>query len=134
MAMESIVDFEQMEFDEIEGENPCLHWLETYLLDKYSAYIIGGAITIINMLQLEIFKNISSFEKNHFITTKLTSAMNKMFLVQFINIGFILILLNAQVDEFVLPEWVPLMKGKYKKFGPEWYKVIGSTIGMTMII
>lgn len=81
MSFNNIADFEKMKFDEIEGENPCIHWLETYIIDTYSAYMIAAAISLINMVQLEIFQNISAFEKNHFITTKLTSAMNKMFLV-----------------------------------------------------
>ena len=134
MSMKSLADFENMEFNEIDGENPCLHWLEVYLIDRYSAYMIAGAIAVINMIQLEIFKNISAIEKNHFITTKLTSAMTKMAIVQFTNMGFLMILLNAKIEDLHLPDWFPLLKGNYKKFDPQWFRVVGSTIGMTMLI
>jgi len=38
-------------------------------------------ITLINMVQLAIFSRIAVFERNQFITDKLTSALTKMFLV-----------------------------------------------------
>tara|TARA_B110000285_G_C14850081_1_gene479516 strand:- start:8 stop:193 length:186 start_codon:yes stop_codon:yes gene_type:complete len=40
----------------------------------------------------------------------------------------------ADVDEVGLPPEFPIFNGKYKKFGIEWYEVVGSTIFVTMIM
>ena len=39
---------------------------------------------------------------------------------------------NAE-DKLNLPDDFPILRGSYKKFKPEWYKIVGSTICMTMI-
>jgi len=89
---------------------------------------------LINIIQLVIFSWISSLERNKFITDKLTSSLTKMFLVQYVNIGIIVILMYANVDEANLPSDFPILRGDYKKFNIDWYKVVGSTLMMTMII
>jgi hypothetical protein len=41
---------------------------------------------------------------------------------------------NAKVTEVRLPDYIPLFGGKYNDFSVEWYRVVGSTIVLTMII
>jgi hypothetical protein len=57
-----------------------------------------------------------------------------MFLVQFINTGVVILLVNARVSEIALPDFIPLFAGKYNDFSVEWYKFVGSTISFTMLI
>jgi len=51
-----------------------------------------------------------------------------------VNIGVIVILMYANVEEVDLPSYMPILQGSYKKFNLDWYKVVGSTLMMTMII
>ncbi len=43
-------------------------------------------------------------------------------------------MVNAKVTEVRLPDYIPLFGGKYNDFSVEWYRVVGSTIVLTMII
>ena len=69
-----------------------------------------------------------------FITEKLKSSMIKMFLVQYINIGVLMILLYMKIADESIPEDLPILNGKYTKFTTQWYKVVGETITINMII
>jgi hypothetical protein len=44
------------------------------------------------------------------------------------------LLVNAKISEVTLPAFVPLFAGKYSDFTVEWYKVVGTTIFLTMMI
>jgi hypothetical protein len=57
-----------------------------------------------------------------------------MFLIQLINTGVIILLVNARITEINLPSFIPLFQGKYSDFSVEWYRVVGSTISFTMLI
>ena len=46
----------------------------------------------------------------------LESRLKKMFVVQFMNTGIILFLLNAQVEEIEFPDYIPILKGEFKRF------------------
>ena len=56
----------------------------------------------------------------------------KMFIIQFINTGLVIFLVNAQfgitIDNF------PVFAGQYNEFSVDWYRLIGSTIVLTMIV
>jgi len=57
-----------------------------------------------------------------------------MFLVQFINTGIIILLVNADLQIEFLPNNFPILKGDYADFTIEWYRVVGTTIVLTMIL
>ena len=48
--------------------------------------------------------------------------------------ALITILMYFNIDELDLPVDFPILKGDYKKFNVEWYKVVGSTIFVTMVL
>ena len=48
--------------------------------------------------------------------------------------ALITVLMYLNVDELDLPDDFPIFRGKYKKFNVEWYKVVGSTIIVTMTL
>ena len=123
---------ESLDFEGLDT-NICLDWLQNYFFEKFSAYAIAAAIAVINILQLAVFKIIVNFEKHHFISNNLTSLMLKMFTAQYMNIGCILLMIYADARHLDLPEDFPILQGSYKKFKPKWYKVVGSTICVTML-
>ena len=61
-----------------------------------------------------------------------------MFLLGFVNAGVILLLVNFRINNedtlSFLPENFPFLKGTYSKFSVEWYRLVGSTICITMLL
>ena len=68
------------------------------------------------------------------MTEEKASSIIKMFLIQFINTGLVILLVNAKISEIKLPKFGPLFAGEYQDFTVQWYRVIGSTISFTMLI
>ena len=66
-SLDSIEKLEQLKFEGME-QNICLVWLKNYIFEQFSAPGIAGAISAINVLQLEILQRIVYFEKHHFVT------------------------------------------------------------------
>lgn len=58
--------------------------------------------------------------------------MLKMFIIQFVNTGVVIFLVNAQLGISISN--FPVFAGQYKEFTVEWYRMIGSTICFTMIV
>jgi hypothetical protein len=69
---------------------------------------------------------IAKCESAHTKTSEIFSSMSKMFVVQFINTGIVIFLVNLQLD--IGLDWFPIFKGRYDEFTCDWYKVVGSTI------
>ena len=61
-----------------------------------------------------------------------------MFFLGFVNAGVIILLVNFHLanEEALsfLPENFPFLKGTYTKFSVEWYRLVGSTICITMVL
>jgi hypothetical protein len=50
------------------------------------------------------------------MTEEKASSIIKMFLIQFINTGLVILLVNAKISEIQLPKFVPLFAGEYQDF------------------
>ena len=55
-----------------------------------------------------------------------------MFVLSFLNSGIIILLINFRVDS-MKDSGIPFLKGEYKKFSTEWYRLVGSTISLTVL-
>lgn len=69
---------------------------------------------------------IAKCESAHTKTSEIFSSMTKMFVVQFINTGVVIFLVNLQLDIGI--DWFPIFKGQYDEFTCDWYRLVGSTI------
>jgi hypothetical protein len=58
--------------------------------------------------------------------------MIKVFVVEFINTAVIIFLVNFNLDISIFN--MPIIDGNYTEFSVEWYRVVGSTIVLTMLI
>jgi len=67
-------------------------------------------------------------------TEEKAASIVKMFLVQFINTGLVILLVNARISEVSLPAFFPIFAGRFSDFTVEWYKNVGATISLTMFI
>ena len=55
-----------------------------------------------------------------------------MFVVEFINTGVIILLVNFRLNFYIYG--VPIIAGKYSEFSVDWYRMVGSTIILTTLL
>jgi hypothetical protein len=91
-------------------------------------------ISLLNSVIVGVLVSLSSFQRFLNKTEEKASSIVKMFLVQFINTGVVILLVNAQISELSLPEQFPVFAGRFSDFTVEWYKNVGATISLTMFI
>lgn len=60
------------------------------------------------------------------------SIMIKIFWIQFINIGVVLLLVN--INAHLSIPYFPILDGTYTEFNVRFYKIIGSTLILTMLL
>ena len=53
---------------------------------------------------------------------------------EFINTALLLLLVNAKVPELSVPDDFPILGGRFPDFNVPWYRTVGSTIILTMLI
>ena len=106
----------------------CQQWIK----ENVFVYLVSIAISITNILIDKILKLISQFESPHTKTSQLISTMIKVFVVEFINTAVIIFLVNFNLDISIFN--MPIIDGNYTEFSVEWYRVVGSTIVLTMLI
>ena len=101
------------------------------------AVLFGLSISIsgLNACLRVFLRELSHFEGKHSETDRLKSALSKMWIVQFLNVGILILLLNSRFPEsswlakkLRLPENVPLLHGEYDDFYSEWYTIVGVSI------
>lgn len=95
-------------------------------------YLVSVAITIADYLFEKLLEYIDKFESPHTKTAALISTIMKIFLVEFINTAVIILLMNLRLNVEIYG--IPIIAGKYTEFSTDWYRVVGSTIVLTMII
>jgi hypothetical protein len=89
-------------------------------------------MSAINVMLKVALRLISVYEKRQDKTDLVISNTFKMFFVQFFNTAIIILVVNASLD--FMPSWSPILNGKYDDFTTEWYKQIGVSIILTMLI
>ena len=74
------------------------------------------SISALNACLRVFLRELSHFEGKHSETDRLKSALSKMWIVQFLNVGILILLLNSRLPEnsllaekLKLPESVPLL-------------------------
>jgi hypothetical protein len=112
----------------------CKDFLTGYTLSNAIVYATGSLILVLNIVIVAVLKRLSQFQRFHTKTEEKASSIVKMFLIQLINTGIVILLVNARIQDIALPSFIPLFQGKYEDFTVEWYRVVGSTISFTMLI
>jgi hypothetical protein len=79
---------------------PCSNWLIAYLQYNSIFTLISVIIPIVGSLLILVMKWLSKFEKTKTLTEELTSSMWKMFILQFINTGLVIVLVNIYIQPF----------------------------------
>ncbi len=90
-------------------------------------------INTVNIMLKFVLRIIIKYERKHDLTQQVISTTYLLFFVTFFNTCCILLLINMNVD-IGLPDWFPILAGDYGEFTTEWYRAIGASMLMTMII
>jgi hypothetical protein len=121
----------------IPGTNlkPCESWMVSFIEYNSVFIVISIIVPILGSVLILLMKWLSHFEKNKTMTQQLTSSMWKMFILQFINTGLVIVLVNVYIGP--VKNWwkdFPMFTGNYEDFDPSWYSDVGTTINFTMFI
>lgn len=81
-----------------EGETPCKQWFYNYFIGMAIIYAVAGFISMLNAIMRYVIREMSQFEAHHTITARLSSAVTKMWVVQFVNSALVLLIINARYD------------------------------------
>ena len=115
-----------------DGNTYCDDWLTDYSVNTLIIWSMVMVISMVNVMLKTAMRMISVYERRHDKTDLVISNTIKMFIVQFINTAVLILVVNAQVDG--TPDWFPVLNGQYDDFTTEWYKQIGVSIILTMMI
>mmetsp|Transcript_22060 Transcript_22060/g.21240 ORF Transcript_22060/g.21240 Transcript_22060/m.21240 type:complete len:481 (+) Transcript_22060:2146-3588(+) len=115
-----------------DGEKWCRDWLQIYTLVNSFTYIISLGISTVNVILKIILRYVSRLERAHTKTQETYSSMVKLFAVQYINTGIIILVVNLNLGIYI--DWFPIFSGRYREFSVDWYRVVGSTLTLTMIL
>lgn len=113
----------------------CETWVGLYI-QAYSLNIgIIIVIPIINAILVIILRFLTDFERNKTVSVDKMSNIWKIFVMQMINTGLILLLVNTNVKSIKesIPDF-PLFSGKYDDMTPQWFLDIGTTISFSLIL
>jgi len=108
---------------------PCQSWFESFI--KYNSVNLAVVIVIpiVNSIVVIILRLFASFEKNRTVTEEITSVIRKIFTLQLINSGIVIVIVNIKID--IIKNWnssFPLFTGRYSDLDPAWYANVGVTI------
>ncbi len=95
-------------------------------------YVSAFGIVFINAVMKTILRKLSLFEKAHTKTEEIISSTFKMFALQFINTGIVILVVNANIG--LNMKGFPILGGEYQEFSVDWYRSIGTTLGLTMLL
>lgn len=110
----------------------CNDWIYTYSVSNAFIWFMVFMMSAINVFLKTALRLFSAYERRHDKTDLVISNTFKMFIVQFLNTGIIILVVNAKFD--FMPSWSPILNGDYDDFTSEWYKHIGVSIILTMLI
>ena len=94
--------------------------------------LVPFIIIVINFISKRILMRMTRFEKRQSKPQEVYASAFNMFVLSFLNSGIIILLINFRVDD-MKDKGMPFLKGEYKKFSSEWYRLVGSTISLTVL-
>lgn len=123
---------EAMEYKFDNGESYCEEWLPMFVLDNVMIILVPLVIIVVNFISKTILRRMTRFEKRQSKPQEVYASAFNMFVLSFLNSGVVVLLINLKVES-MSGHSLPILKGDYTKFSAEWYRLVGSTISITVI-
>ena len=121
-----------------DGNAYCEDWWQKYLISNALVCVIPFVIIFISWVSKTILRVVTQFEKRQSKPEEVYASTINMFLLGFVNAGVILLLVNFRLNNeealSFVPDNFPFLRGTYTKFSVEWYRLVGSTICITMLL
>lgn len=95
-------------------------------------FIVPCAITFVTTVSKVILRFMAKFEKHHSRPDEVYSSAINMFVTTFINTSILIIVVNFNLH--LENKSIPILNGNYSEFSVEWYRLVGSTICVTMMM
>ncbi|KAL4438638.1 hypothetical protein ABPG74_015536 [Tetrahymena malaccensis] len=117
----------------------CNDWYQNYIFKLFLPVGIIVILFVVNYIIQKILNKLSKFEKGKFLNNQMNSTINKIFVVSFINTGFIVFLTNmnynsndskTNYDNFMQKVFA---SGQYYAFNPEWYRNVGIIFSISLL-
>lgn len=113
----------------------CKTWLSSYIKYISLYYGIIVLIPILNLIIMELLIYLTRFEKNKKLSSDATSKFFKITILQIINSGVIILLVNSRFESIKKNvNWLPIFTGSFNDFDPQWFLVVGSSIVRIFLI
>lgn len=123
-------------FTDIDENDEVLHCKDWFTAYSYSTAIKQGApiiISIINVLASTIFSILGEFEKKYTKNDQTMSTFIKITILQYFNIAVVILLVAFDIKLDILNAF-GILVGDYTDFSVDWYRKIGATLSMTILI
>jgi len=116
----------------VKQESLCEEW--GIAAAKKFALMIGSvaAVVIVNALLDMVMFSLSRFEKHFSDSTRQSSTALKIFMAQLMNTCFVMLMVNMNLELFVHGGF--LFSGSFSDMSVSWYRQVGATLLLTMII
>jgi hypothetical protein len=105
-------------------------FLKVTLLRIVVAIVVVG----VNVSAKSILRGLKDFEKRSSYSAISTSMTFKLFLVQVVNAGLLILLMNGYIRNFNNSSSISFLNGKYSDFTIDWYGDVGKSLIGTMIL
>lgn len=116
-----------------DGQEHCWDWFADYTLANSLLYFIPFCIVTVNFIANTILRRMTTYYGYHSKPEEVYASAINMYLMSFINAGLII--------QLVYFKWLPdsfsfnkLLLAEYSEFTTEWYRNIGSTIVLTLML
>ena len=100
-----------------------------YFSDKIISNLLGTAISFIIIIVNTILKMVTirlvEFIQEDTLSEQLSSVTIYVFVAQFFNTAFILLLVNANLSEHNIPYFKEWLNGRFYDYSPLWYENVG---------
>lgn len=111
---------------------------DQYYFDKYYSKVLGQSIAfiiiIVNLILKTTIIKLITWIGEDTISERLSSITNGVFYAQFFNTGFLLLLVNANLQERGPVFITKYFSQNYTDYMPAWYADVGQKITQTMLI
>jgi len=111
----------------------CKNWLVNYYQLQFFTNLSLIYVFILNYIVGYIYEALGPFSKFKTVNEETQSIYIKTLIFQFLDFALVPILLQFNFDIKWLNRW-GIFKGPYTDFTPEWFRDIGDTLVMTMVL
>ena len=100
-------------------------------MTNYLVYLIPLLVSTVNYIAKVILRALSYAEKSQTVTDAIYRSAINMMVIATINIGVVIMIVNF---DYGLESPIPLFQGSYRRFSVQWYRLVGSSICLQMLL